>query len=187
MKADLIVIAAQPDTDADRGLHPDQRGLLQGRAIRPDAFGHSQSGGKNSDRGMSDMGEMGVVVVQRMGRRPVYQSSRTGGQLGAAKDRRLGRSAFFDRHLTRDARHRFVTPGHATGDPVQHGEPEDGTQIVGNVGGISGREFGQWARDGHVGLLRDTEETLMLFLVPRKGWPQALMSARSSGRTDAVD
>ena len=64
--ARLIMRASKAQTKPDRGLCPKAgcvKDLRQGLAV---TLSHRQRGGQDGDRGVADMGEMRVVIVQRM-------------------------------------------------------------------------------------------------------------------------
>ncbi len=90
MEPALVVRAAEPHADADRGLGADDEGVAHRRRRGSRLLADRKRGRIDADRQVPDMPEMRVVVVERMGDRAVRQRRRPRRHLipAAARERR---------------------------------------------------------------------------------------------------
>ena len=75
METLLIVVSPQPHAKTNRRLQADQRCLGKGYTIHANLLGNRQSRRDHGDRGMTDVCEMRVVIVQRMGTLPPFTNA----------------------------------------------------------------------------------------------------------------
>jgi hypothetical protein len=110
----------QHHADPAGGLRAQEERVPQLGGAAPGLLRGRQCGRQNGDRGMPDMGEMRVVIVQGMRDRAVCQSRGPGRQaLAAADDRRDGRAALPFHEVADDGAHRLIRTRQRHHHPVE--------------------------------------------------------------------
>jgi hypothetical protein len=123
VKAALVMPEPQLQPDADRNLGPQKKGIGHLACRRVELFGHRKRGRQDRDRRMPDMGEMRVVVVERVRRRTVDQSRGARRRRGAADDRGDRAPTLGHDHVAKNPRQRFTRPCPSADHPVEERQP----------------------------------------------------------------
>jgi hypothetical protein len=119
MEAAIVVGASQNHADADRGLGPQEQRVEDGRGLRVGRFRDRECGGQDRDRGVANVGEMCVVVIERV--RGGAVGERRGARRNSPVQTRDGRrliAAFVGDEPTDDFGDRFVLAGKRDCEPV---------------------------------------------------------------------
>ncbi|MFO1056799.1 MAG: hypothetical protein U1E53_07500 [Dongiaceae bacterium] len=147
VEAALVVDPAQHHADAAGALGAEQEGVAQRRGRGAGALRRGQRRRIDADREMADMGEVGVVIVQRVRDRAVGERRGTGGQALPAADHAGHRRAALRLDVVAQQRpHRLGGAGPAHHHPV---EQRQLGQPAGPRGNRAGLERGDGEQPVH--------------------------------------
>ncbi len=122
MKPALVVFGSEGNTEPHGSFGPCQVGQTQISRARIDLFGERESRRKDGDRQVPDMGEMGVVIVQRVRNRTVGKRGCPGWQSGPAEHRRTLPAALTAYKCDHLRTRRLVDPGKTANRPVEQAQ-----------------------------------------------------------------